>query len=103
MSFIYKKNIGVIPAGRLPGPFPILRRRALLDMIKTCSPGKYLEFGCGLALLTYEFFLRGFQCTAFDIEKKAIEYAQNIFSNSLNVSTKYIETIDSGGGGGDTF
>jgi 2-polyprenyl-3-methyl-5-hydroxy-6-metoxy-1,4-benzoquinol methylase len=89
MSFHYKKTIGVIPTNIewLPGPYPISRRRAVLDGIKNLEPGTFLEFGCGVGTLTYDFFLKGYQCDAYDMERKAIECALYIYPPPMQQHT----------------
>lgn len=55
-----------------------LRRR--VELVKRFVPrGRLLDVGCSIGLMLYEAEREGFQATGFDISRKMIEYARNVF------------------------
>jgi SAM-dependent methyltransferase len=55
-----------------------LRRR--IELVQRFVPGgRLLDVGCSIGLMLYEAERRGFEAVGFDISRKMIDYARNVF------------------------
>lgn len=82
MPFIYREKYGVFSDEfqLIPAPNYIMRRNAILDATRGLIPGKLIEIGFGTGICTYEFYRRGFHCTGYELEERAIEFANALFN-----------------------
>jgi SAM-dependent methyltransferase len=76
----YDKDYGIIvlEKGYAPGPSSILKRRRVLDLLKSFKPGKVIEVGCGAGAILYDVSNLGFECSAIETSDKAREIARYI-------------------------
>lgn len=95
----YSNIIGVsdVESGWVPSPGFILRRAALLDLIRHFPPGKGLEIGCGPGGMLYEFCRLGFDMTGVELSEKSQNIAKKILAefNDIKMYTKLEEFSDS--------
>lgn len=85
----YDEIQGIIPENVewVPTILHILRRRAILDIIQTLTPGNIIEMGCGSGTILYEFYRRNFKCKGVDISEEAIKVAKKIFGDKMDFVT----------------
>jgi SAM-dependent methyltransferase len=105
MNYEYSDKTGVVCEGIkwIPTPNYIQRRRAVVDIIdfivaehKTGAFPKLLEFGFGTGVLTYEFFIKGFDCKGVDLSPAAVEVANLVFDDDVKGSDKLAFTLSNG-------
>jgi 2-polyprenyl-3-methyl-5-hydroxy-6-metoxy-1,4-benzoquinol methylase len=77
---MYDKDYGIVAKekGYAPAPSFILRRRRILDLLKSFKPGNVIEVGCGAGALLYDVSKLGYHCTALETSEKAREIAKHI-------------------------
>jgi SAM-dependent methyltransferase len=57
----------------IPAPRYLLRRNRVLSLLKTFTPGTWLEIGCGAGALLLDLSLRGFRCSVLETSPHALE------------------------------
>ena len=69
----YSKTIGVSAPeeGWVPSPGFILRRAALLDILRSLEPAKALEIGCGPGGMLYELKIMGYEVTGVELSEES--------------------------------
>ena len=88
MSFVYDDKRGGVfcPKHNIaPWPMVIMRRTAVLDIMRSLTPGNYLEIGFGTGIFTYEFYRKGFKCKGYDIEPETVAIANSIFNQKEKI------------------
>jgi SAM-dependent methyltransferase len=60
----------------VPTPTEIMKRKAILDMIDSCTPGSVLEIGCGSGALIYDLALKTFWGKGIDTSIEALTIAR---------------------------
>lgn len=68
----------------VPTPAHIMRRAAILDLIRARQPGRVLEIGCGVGALLYDLKSRGFHGKGVDTSKRALEIARHFHGGADN-------------------
>ncbi len=76
----YSREYGVAAReyGWVPAPSYVLRRALVLDALKTYTPGRVLEIGCGSGALLYDLALRGFSGIGVEASAAALEMARKL-------------------------
>jgi len=77
----------------------MMRRAAVLDAIKDWIPGTVLEFGFGTGIFAYEFYLRGFECSGYEVESKSFDIANELFNKPTKIIDFTNEMPEISGGG----
>jgi len=84
MTFQYKEKFGIFSDefNLIPAPNFMLRRNAILDAIRDLKPGKFIEIGFGTGVCTYEFYMKGYECSGYELEDKSIKFANALFNTT---------------------
>lgn len=71
--------------GWVPAPSYLLRRWAILRLIKNMTKGRVIEFGCASGALLIDLTEIGFTCTGVEISDRAYQVSHKILSNYSNI------------------
>ena len=71
----------------VPTPAHIVRRAAVLEVIKTWQPGRVLEIGCGVGAFLYDLGSRGFHGKGVDTSASALNIAHQFHSGADSAFT----------------
>lgn len=71
----------------VPTPAHIMRRAAILELIKTWKPGRVLEIGCGVGAFLYDLRSRGFHGKGVDTSEFALKIAHQFHSGADSAFT----------------
>ena len=84
----YSNIIGVSAPeiGWVPSPGFILRRAAIMDVIKTFSKGKVVEMGCGPGGILYELGRMGYQCVGVELSDKSRNISKKLLAEFPNIN-----------------
>lgn len=95
----YSKVIGISAPeiGWVPSPGFILRRAAILEIVKKLIKGKVLEIGCGPGGILYELGRLDFQCTGVELSDKSRTISKKLLSEYPDVEMlKITDSIQRG-------
>ena len=74
--------------GWVPAPSYVLRRSAVLFMLRHAAPGRVLEIGCGSGALLYDLHRRGFTGIGIEQSARALEIAGQLLAGVEGVSVR---------------
>jgi SAM-dependent methyltransferase len=74
--------------GWVPAPSYILRRSAVLFMLRHAKPGRVLEIGCGSGALLYDLHRRGFTGIGIERSTRALEIAGQLLARVNGISIR---------------
>lgn len=84
----YTSQLGVAAPewGWVPAPRYVLRRSALLYLLRGAQPGRVLEIGCGGGALLYDLHRLGFTGVGVEQSPQALEIARQLLANANGIS-----------------
>lgn len=90
----YNKTMGVSAPeiGWVPSPSFVLRRAAIMDILKNMNKGKAIEIGCGPGGILYELGRMGFQCVGVELSGKSRDISKKILAKYPKINV--IESTD---------
>jgi SAM-dependent methyltransferase len=86
MHFTKQLGLASPELGWVPAPSYVLRRSAILFLLRQKPPGRVLEIGSGIGALLYDLHIRGFTGIGIEQSVRAVELASHLLAGVDGIS-----------------